>query len=210
MGHHSKNYTPTGRPRGRPRRDSRVIGNAELEKIAELRLRGQSLSAIGKVLGVDGEAIRHHLKATIEPAWRQSSKADASIEIAKINHLEKTAWERWSRSLQPETLRDVRRELESPDGANLYVVKKVLRKMTRHKVGETCWLQVIQWCIETRCKILGMFANKPIDVNLKMSGELRVAGMTPAEIDGAMAQRLAERVAESRKRLAEQLGNGAN
>lgn len=73
--------------------------------------------------------------------------------------------------------------------ANL-VATEVTVKTDDKRDGAPAFLAGIQWCIEMRVKILGLAAAQEI----KLGGELRVAGATPSEVEQQMLGRLAERL----------------
>lgn len=73
--------------------------------------------------------------------------------------------------------------------ANL-VATEVTVKTDGKRDGNPAFLAGIQWCIEMRVKILGLSAAQEI----KLGGELRVAGATPNEVEQQMLGRLADRL----------------
>ena len=119
-------------------------------------------------------------------------------ELAKIDNLERTAWEHF----ESDDLAETREQLEeallevAADSKNnsLAVVKRATVKIRRF--GQTAWLEVVEWCIAERCKLLGHYGARHHRITAEAS--FRVAGQTPAEVDDAMLVRLACLIAEQR------------
>jgi predicted transcriptional regulator len=184
----------TPKPRrkpGRPKRSERPIGPAELEEIANRVLQNQPVSQIARAMGVAESTIRYHVENAIKPRWEHDISCSLTHQRAKVDRLEALAWERFLESQKPQTRREVRQELQA-GGADAKTVARVLTRTRR--TGEPVWLEIIEWCIDWRCKIAGHYAAKKFHV--ENSGELRVAGCSPSEVDESMLRRLAEKIAE--------------
>lgn len=87
------------------------------------------------------------------------------VELTKIDQLERTYWEAWEQSRAPKKKKVSKqggqmvnhpitneRVLGNPD-------KVVMETHTTDSVGDSRWLDGIQWCISKRCELLGL--NKP-------------------------------------------------
>lgn len=72
------------------------------------------------------------------------------VELARINEVEKTAWEAWERSKQRETQTD-----KSVIGEKSRTESGTTKEETP---GDPRFLQIIMNCIDKRCKILGLDA----------------------------------------------------
>tara|TARA_B100000949_G_C14014860_1_gene338833 strand:- start:27 stop:422 length:396 start_codon:yes stop_codon:yes gene_type:complete len=118
------------------------------------------------------------------------------VEIAKIDHIERIAWQKFHESEHPQTKRQVKKALVDDGGANLEVVEKVMTKIKR--TGEPVWLNLVQWCIDARARYLSYEPPRTI----KVQNEYRVAGKSPDQVNEEMMRRLLERV-EQRKRYEE-------
>jgi hypothetical protein len=203
-------YTPTGRPRGRPKDAEKVIGPDELAKIADLWLTGHGESEIARRLGVAHRTICYHVENSIRPMWEVGINHRRAVEMAKIDQIERIAWEQFRQSSDPQTRKTIKRQLMDnlPDGVGpkLAIVERVISRVSNRP--DATWLTVIQWCIEQRCKIMGHYA--PDRHTIQWDAELRVAGLNPAELDGQMVQRLVEKVEERRKyqKLLENMNRG--
>jgi len=79
------------------------------------------------------------------------SKAKAK-EIAKIDRLEREYWNAWLRSLKDaEMIMEKAVETASE-------IRKEATQTARGQSGDPRFLQGIQWCIDKRCKIIGIDA----------------------------------------------------
>ena len=77
------------------------------------------------------------------------------------------------------------------------VVEKVMTSIKR--TGEPVWINIVQWCIETRARFLAYEPPKAVKQHA-----YRVAGKTASQVNEEMMQRLVERV-EQRKRYEQSL-----
>lgn len=101
--------------------------------------------------------------------WRQSQLLDIddakTRELARIDNLELTYWDAWERSLEEfkskvikakgtriEKVKDGEAETETRSTP----VEQSQKSEDRN--GDPRYLQGVQWCIEQRCKILGVYA----------------------------------------------------
>ena len=182
----------------------RAVTPAVLQKIGRLWLEGRSKREIAREIGVDESTIRYHLTNHIQPIWEEKMRSRLAEDLAKVAHLERTAWERFHAHSPAETVEQVEQALLE-GGNRLKIVKKATKSVT--KMGEVVWLQVVQWCLEFRARIHAHYA--PTRHHVDHGGELRVAGMTPSEVDQKMIQKLFEQIKE-RQKYNESLGSGPN
>jgi hypothetical protein len=130
---------------------SRFQRELDLTRIARMHLEGMSQYEIAAELGLSQPAICRDL-AEVNRRWRESSLTDLgeakARELAKIDNMEQTAWKAWDESREE----SVRRRME--DSA-LRGKSSSITKETR--VGNPAFLSTVQWCIEQRCKILGIY-----------------------------------------------------
>lgn len=145
----------------------------------ELYLQGRTQASIAAALGVTQGQISHDLSA-IRRAWVKDAVRDfdelKSRELAKIDNLEVTYWQAWT-----DSQRDIESETEQLRGGRLVKGERGesdkiqpasidKTKRTQEQTGDPRFLQGVQWCIEKRCKILGLDA--PDKVN--QSGEVKI------------------------------------
>ncbi len=146
---------------GKPRQP--VMTPEKLSKLSRLYLRGMSTLELANVFGVAQNTIWHHLQA-IKAEWKESQRGLLEEELAKVRELERVAWECFEESRQPLRKRvakygrkDVQRELRRK-GASPETLELLERTVSKEmRLGSAAYLQVIQWCIEYRAKVMGYF-----------------------------------------------------
>ena len=141
-------------------------------EIAEMYLKGKRQSEIAQSLGTSQATISRNLQAVRE-AWLNSALVDfneaMARELAKTDNLERVYWESWERSLLPFRSKSTK---VKPDGTEH-------NRKVEQRVGNPQFLQGVQWCIEKRCKLLGLDAPE----RLKLSWEDSLPdGVTPGEV----------------------------
>jgi len=150
------------------------IASDRLE-VARLYLQGKYQHEIAEVLGVCQQQVSYDLKA-IQKQWQDipSAKLDElkAKELTRIDNLERTYWEAWEKSQQP-------KEITS----SAKVGEKVkVGKRTEQRNGNPAYLSGVQWCIERRCKLLGLDAPTKSEITGAEGGPI-VAGLSEATID---------------------------
>lgn len=149
----------------------------DLVIIAELYLRGKSQHEIAKHIGISQKMISIDL-ALIRSRWAEKYISDINQakfeELAKIDQLELTYWEAWDRSCKEKTSKSV----EKNDSRGN---KQQIRKEERD--GNPAYLAGVQWCIERRCKILGL--DSPDKSHVELTGR-----------DGGPIQSITEQVVD--------------
>lgn len=145
---------PVRRSASRLARDRRRIG--------DLYLRGWLQADIAVELNLSQGTVSNDI-ATMQKSWREDGDFDFNEakqkELAKIDTLERTYWEAWFKSLEDaETVRQ--------EGVSLkekILTGKVVRTL-KGQSGDKRFLDGVEWCIDKRCKILGIDA--PTEINL--------------------------------------------
>ena len=116
-------------------------------------------------------AITRDLKE-VRRRWAQEYLADYNDlrirELAHIDALESAYWDAWQRSMvdkEEVTTETIRDEYSRKDGGTPGYNRQ--RKLAKRvgQVGSKAFLEGIQWCIEQRCKILGLHATKKVQVD---------------------------------------------
>lgn len=169
----------------------------DLEITAGMYLRGMTQAAIGKRIGVSQRQISSDLKL-LQKRWQQSALVDIDAvkgkELAKIDALERTYWQAWRKSQKESQRTSTSKKGMGEDGEIVARVDK------ESQVGDPRYLQGVQWCIERRCKIVG------IDAPARQ--QITGAGGGPVEIKQAdreqATRELTEWQREQLKRLNEQ------
>ena len=129
----------------------------DLERTAELYLRGVYQSDIAAELGVTQGTVSNDLKALYK-RWQESALIDIneakSRELARIDELERTYWAEWEASKGER----VSTATERTNAGDSQRSKATVRKEQR--LGDSSYLTGVQWCITRRCAILGIDAPK--------------------------------------------------
>ena len=151
-----------------PRVDTETL--ARRDDVARRYLQGQTQAEIGAAFGLSQQQISLDLKA-IRAAWLASAIRDFDAakaeELARIDAVERAAWDGWHRS-QQEKQSALKEEYDDPivgkNDKGATVVTSRLRKHTQLRkegqAGSPAFLNTILTCIERRCAILGLDAPK--------------------------------------------------
>ena len=128
-------------------------------RVADLYLQGWLQIDIATDLGIDQSTVSRDLKA-LQGVWLKSTLIDfdeaKAREIAKVDRLEREYWEAWRRSCEDaETVRQEGDPKKPPS--------RVI-KTSKGQAGSSQFLQGVQWCIDKRCKILGIDAPQKVEV----------------------------------------------
>jgi hypothetical protein len=130
----------------------REVVNHRRNQVAELYVQGRYQAEIGQLLGVTQQQVSLDLKA-IQQEWLKASVRNFDTiraeQLAKIDRIEREAWQAWERSLKQREV-TIQEVTESATRIN----KVTLRKEGQD--GDPRYLQVIQKCIDQRCDLLGL------------------------------------------------------
>lgn len=124
---------------------------AQLVEIKDAYLRGDTQMVIAERLGLSQGQISRDL-AKIQRRWRESSLVDINEakqrELERIDVLEREYWQAWENSKGEQ-----QRSTASKQGelSRAQIVKY-------ESAGDPRFLAGVQWCVEQRCKILGLLA----------------------------------------------------
>lgn len=142
-------------------------------EIAALYLRGKTQHEIAEALispdrgyVLSQQMISYDLKQ-IQAVWRQSQMVDVDEikgrELARIDRLEVQYWDAWERS-QDNAEIEITRASGKRKGGNDATPEQIERtKRVEGRVGNPAFLAGVQWCIEQRCKIFGLYAPERIE-----------------------------------------------
>jgi len=180
--------TTEGKDETRRRRRSKVEIARDKRLIGDLYLEGLLQSEIGEKLGLSQSTISRDLES-LEADWIESGVRDLDEakgrELARIDRLEREYWLSWRRSCQPSTTRSrktrgqVTREAGDDEGVFTQSRPAELDVTVKERDGNPAFLAGVQWCIDRRCKILGLDAaqrvkhqgdpDRPIGVKFDLS-----------------------------------------
>ncbi len=144
-------------------------------RVADLYLRGELQVAIAEAVGISQTTVSRDLKA-LQKEWLASSLVDynkaKARELAKVDHLERTyhaAWERSCEDAESATRKQKGKVIRQQDKDGKWVAEQPaeVSKTSKGQVGDPRFLQGVQWCIERRCKILGIDAPTKHDLTTK-------------------------------------------
>jgi len=156
--------------------------------IADLYLQGWTQARITESINADEDRdyqlsrrmIGYDLKA-LQEAWRESSLIDIdeakARELAKVDRLEREYWTAWERSRKDIVI--VTQAGKMPPKGEDGAPDRVTR-ITKPQEGNPRFLAGVQWCIDRRCKIIGVDA----PAEMKHSGAVRfdvveIGGLDP-------------------------------
>lgn len=164
-----------GRRPGQPQRTSRQV-ERDRALIGRLYVKGKTQREIAETLqaayekerpadwpadrpwiSISRQQVAHEL-AAVREEWRQSAVVDFNLakgrELARIDALEEAYWEAYERSKQDRIARQLYSKVD--EHGNVKPTHQTVS--TSRSDGDEKFLAGIQWCIDRRCKILGIDA----------------------------------------------------
>lgn len=147
-------------------------------RIADLYLQGETQIDIAEKVGISQGTVSRDIKF-LQDFWLKSSLIDfdeaKSKELAKVDRLEREYWDAWERSCE-DAESTTEKEIELDDRT----IRKEATQTAKGQAGDPRFLAGVQWCIEKRCKILGLDApikkdvlNKELDLTKLTDEQLR-------------------------------------
>jgi hypothetical protein len=150
-----------GRPPGSTTRHSEQR-LSDRSKLAGLYLHGVSTTEMAVRVGLTRRTVQAELVA-IRDDWKGRTQIDFESAIAqqldRVDLVEKYAFEGWERSLTRKTV-ETKQAMRTVNGQ---VDRATLRAETGN--GDPAFLARMSWCIEQRCRILGL--EKPREVTIQ-------------------------------------------
>jgi len=143
--------------------------------ISELYQKMYSQQEIAEKLNLSQPTVSRDISQLIKD-WQKSALVNIDIikseQLEKINILEREAWIAWEKS---------KGDLEKMHSEETIVEHRTKKKkyLTKQKTsGNTRHLQVIEWCIDKRCELLGL--NAPVDTrNLNVNFDAETGKKIP-------------------------------
>jgi hypothetical protein len=168
----------TGPKRTKFQREQRYV------EIARRYLKGETQTEIGATLGLDQSQISLDLKV-IQGRWRTQTAHDLDAakarELARIDELERTYWVEWAESKEEKQIRGTK----TVHGESVRTEEQ-MRKEQRD--GNPSYLLGIQWCVEQRCKILGLYAPTTVNLGFVRAEAQRIAAAYGLDVDDVLAE----------------------
>lgn len=125
-----------------------------------LYLEGKTQEFIAEIMGVSRTQITYDLKV-IQKRWREQTTVDLdeskAIELARIDNLERVSWMAWERSKEDKETTFTKRGEKGDREASI---------RREGQSGNPAFLDRISWCIDRRCKLLGLDAPVKLDARL--------------------------------------------
>ena len=145
---------------GQGKRRSQAQLTRDRRKIGDLYLQGWIQADIADELKVSQSTVSLDLKA-LQREWLASTLVDfneaKAKELAKVDNLERIYHAAWRRSCEDaETV--TQKAVTTGDKK-----RKEATKIAKGQAGDPRFLTGVQWCIEKRCKIMGIDAPLKID-----------------------------------------------
>lgn len=123
-------------------------------RVCELYMQGRYQHEIARTMGVSVKTVSRDLEH-VEKIWLAAAVTNfdkmRADELARINHLERTYWRAWRRSL---AVREESSSSKTTDADGEATTKAEIKR--RRGEGNPAFLAGVQWCVERRCKLFGL------------------------------------------------------
>lgn len=143
-----------------PQNNKYIIAKRRQE-ISALYLQGKPQYEIAELVDVNQSQVSRDLKH-LKKEWLKSAIRDfdeaKSQELAKIDNLEQEYWDAWEKSKE-----DYKQTTKRAKGKNEKTTEKEQIEKNVIVFGDPAFLKGVQWCIDKRCKILGIDAPQKIE-----------------------------------------------
>ncbi len=130
---------------------------SDRREAARLALMGQTQDEIAEQLEVSRQQITYDL-GKLRQEWRRDAQEHIgelfACTNAKIDVLERTYWAAWEESKKPKQVLTA----ETVTGGATGREKTIARE--EGQCGDPRYLQGVQWCVEKRCELFGLYAPK--------------------------------------------------
>jgi len=141
----------------------------DLEIVASLYCEGKPLRLIAEIISSKRDYSLTHVQIDYDlkillKRWKDSANRaideHMAEELAKANKLEQVYWDAWERSLKIKTI-------TSQEVTGVKDGQGRVKKLTREEetTGDPRFLAGVQWCIERRCKLMGLDAPDKLQVS---------------------------------------------
>ena len=155
-----------GVPRGRP---AGALGRTHKKKLSDqmrvgrLYLHGYAVDEIASLTGLGERMVQSEITA-IRKGWTQRVQLDVQtatfMQLDRIDAIEKKAHDGWMRSLGQVNVET--KQATSASGGN---VNRATVRNAGNRDGNPVFLARMAWCVEQRCKLLGL--EKPLAVEVR-------------------------------------------
>lgn len=157
------------------------------EKAARLYLSGHTQAETADILGVDQSTVSRDLQA-IREVWLEAAVQTfdqiKAQELARIDRLEREYWKAWERSQQDvKVLRQKGRIIDENEKMKTAEAIQVVTS----QIGDKSFLEGVQWCIEQRLKIFGIYAAVKVDATWREAAPKGIDVVFERDVEGMIA-----------------------
>jgi len=151
-------------------------------RLADMYLKGRSQREMIDTLSISRNTVQKALKE-LQQTWQSQALFDfnaaKAMQLAKVDHLEKVAWEGYHLSQQGKTS-----TTEMSTGRTSFTSETKSVSLA----GDSKWLDKVQWCIDQRCKILGLHAPKAAIIHQTIEEKKSLDDMSTAALQRFVEQ----------------------
>lgn len=182
-----KNIKPKVKSKFAPKRGPASICKDRLE-IIEYYLQGKNYREIATLISKERKySISHATVATdvkfVLNEWKEQREDKVelyiTIELAKIDKLEREYWEAWEKSKENYTAKANKTQTGTTTRGDIMLIEKAEREVI--ECGDPRFLQGIERCVQKRIDLLGLEAAKTL--NIMNISETTVFRVKPKELD---------------------------
>lgn len=181
---------------GRPRNSERPVNPEVIDRIRSLYVRGQGARKIAKAIGIALSTAQYHLDHTVKPMIRAEAVMDTGLQLARAEEIISICFEGFDRSLRPATkkrekygIEKIKAKIRKKAPAALKkdrLLEKTLETIERD--GDKGWLELVLHAMDYVTRVKGGYA--PSQLRIRQESELRIAGLSPEQLDEFMLRRL--------------------
>lgn len=185
--------------RGRPKKEVMTPARARAEKWKESiithYLRGNTMDRVAQIMKDETgghkfstSTVSKYVAEAVE-TWKRNKESLITnhkvIELEKINRVEAAAWEGWERSVKAMvSVRSKKTPVKAHEnGEKPAKATKAAKKAdpfnvtevtdeTKQSAGDPRFFATIQWCVEYRCKLLGIEAPAKVEMNTTLNANV--------------------------------------
>lgn len=166
---------------------NRIQLEAVLSQVAESYLGGKKQHEIGADLGVSQQQVTYYLKK-LQKRWQDAAveaiDARKARELARLDQVEREAWEGWARSCEAAETMVARSKQATFDEASLLRAKAATpieesehTYTVKGQAGDAGFLNLVMKCVEMRLKIVGGFAPEKLEIDWRE--DMQAHGLQP-------------------------------
>lgn len=184
-----KNTGNMGRPRAVSPEAERARVEARLARVAEMYCGRMTMAAIGAELGVSQVQITRDVQE-LHRRWKEARGTFDEArekELAKLDRMEQEAYAMWELTRGEEAREETQEHAERKKGkrpakgeedvreVEIKLVGRTVKFKYNSKAGSVYWWEQQKWCVEQRCKLLGLYV-EPKEKAATMFVQVNVGG----------------------------------